>query len=186
MRDLPAHIEKVEKRLRAEDLSAIELRGRYRDVVSASDDLVGDAKAVKLAEGRLIMDLVREAATPPPTVAEQVATLRDQGENDSADSLESTAARSKLRVQIKAKRAEIAELSDDDLGRARGRKIAGEIENLEKNPPVNPYFERIAEERVVRQEREKTLEQARKMVSADLMTQDEFDVLQSGGNDDAA
>ncbi len=125
-RDMEDHLAKVRGRIEREDLSALELRERYRDTLELlKGETEGNDKHARLtAEADLFKTMAVERSAPEPTSEEVLQDLKDRGKHLEAEGYEHSLKVVRARDAVKASRdelqgieAELAGMSTSDPGR---------------------------------------------------------------------
>lgn len=153
---MEAHIEQV--REQHAEMSAIDLHLMWeKSRQQASDPTLSTlAKSKAQAEADLFYTMAREK-TPVATVETQIETLREEGDNNSADSLEYTRQRREIRQDIRALQDDLCALEQQPDGAIRDsriKKLNASIDAKQKEYEQlrHPAFDRFNQAKELRQQ----------------------------------
>lgn len=150
---LQQHLETVKTRIQGQGLSALEMMDEVSSRQAKLSDAVSDTRDRLKAEILLLNGMISEVKGPGPTIEERIATMREAGQKDSADSLQHT-----LNIQKKAE--DIERLRDEientaQWGRSHKEAALQEaVDALQAMERSHPVFDRIAAGKAVIQQGE--------------------------------
>lgn len=153
------HLDTVRDRLKAKNLSRLELQQEAQQRLTAATDnaLSSMAREMAQAEAGLLQQLLAASTPPPKTPAEQAALYRETGQHTLAEAIEYGL---KIQVQqdkLSQSKADLAMVEGDDVFAARKRDLlAQEIDSLEEAvqnlQQETPFHQRVNEQKRIRSE----------------------------------